>query len=114
MSQPARTAPGLQRRHLLACAAAALLPLAARANAVCTPKDLARGYRAIVDRQLQVPGNEVLIYGGLAESELAGAPDGPVGPEYMLVVDSCPAVQAAFLFWRLLPGRYELIGASPA
>jgi hypothetical protein len=30
------------------------------------------------------------------------------------VVDSCPAVQAAFLFWRLLPGRYELIGASPA
>ena len=84
------------------------------ANGVCTPRELSRRYAALVDRQLRVPGNEALIYGGLAENELAGFREAPTGPQYMLVVDSCAAVQAAFLFWRLLPGRYELIGASPA
>ena len=106
--------PGLRRRSLLLSAAAALAPLGALADGVCTPSDLSRRYAALVDRQLRVPANEALIYGGLAENELFGLGDRLSGPEYMLVVDSCPAVQAAFLFWRLLPGRYELIGASPA
>jgi hypothetical protein len=107
--------PGLSRRSLLlSAAAAALAPLGAQASGVCTPRDLSRSYQALVDRQLHVPENEALIYGGLAEGELAGFSQALVGPQYLLVVDSCPAVQAAFLFWRLLPGRYELIGASPA
>ena len=106
--------PGLRRRSLLLSAAAAFAPLGALADGICTPHDLARRYAALVDRQLQVPANEALIYGGLAETELAGFGETLVGPQYMLVVDSCPAVQAAFLFWRLLPGRYELVGASPA
>jgi hypothetical protein len=106
--------PGISRRSLLLCATAALAPLGAQANGICTPRDLARRYAAVVDRQLQLPGNEALIYGGLAENELASFRPALVGPQYMLVVDNCPAVQAAFLFWRLLPGRFELIGASPA
>jgi hypothetical protein len=116
MSQRESCIPGLRRRSLLlsATAAAILAPLGAQASGVCTPRDLSRRYQALVDRQLQVPDNEVLIYGGLAESEMAGQRETLVGPQYMLVVDSCPSVQAAFLFWRLLPGRYELIGASPA
>jgi hypothetical protein len=105
---------GIRRRSLLLSAAAALAPLGAFADGVCTPRDLARRYAALVDRQLRVPSNESLIYGGLAENELAGFREPLDGPQYLLVVDSCPAVQAAFLFWRLLPGRYELIGASPA
>jgi hypothetical protein len=108
------SSPGIRRRSLLLSATAALAPLGALADGVCTPRDLARRYTALVDRQLQVPSNEALIYGGLAENELASFRDPVSGPQYMLVVDSCPAVQAAFLFWRLLPGRYELIGASPA
>jgi hypothetical protein len=108
------TFSGIRRRSLLLSATAALAPLGALADGVCTPRDLARRYTALVDRQLRVPANEVLIYGGLAENELAGFREPLTGPQYMLVVDSCPAVQAAFLFWRLLPGRYELIGASPA
>jgi hypothetical protein len=111
---PRSSSPGIRRRSLLLSATAALAPLGALADGVCTPRDLARRYAALVDRQLQVPPNEVLIYGGLAENEVAGARDTPSGPQYMLVVDSCPAVQAAFLFFRLLPGRYELVGASPA
>jgi len=106
--------PGLSRRSLLLSATAALAPLGVQAAGVCTPRDLARRYEAIVDRQLQVPGNESIIYGGLAETEIQGNGDPLDGPQYVLVVDSCPSVQAAFLFWRLLPGRYELIGASPA
>lgn len=114
MSSRVSSAPGLSRRSLLLSATALLAPLGAQASGVCTPRDLSRRYQSLVDRQLQVPGNESLIYGGLAESELAGQREALVGPQYLLVVDSCPAVQAAFLFWRLLPGRYELIGASPA
>jgi len=108
------SSPGIRRRSLLLSATAALAPLPALADGVCTPRDLARRYEAVVDRQLRVPEHELLICGGLAESELAGSRESLLGPQYMLVVDSCPAVQAAFLVWRLLPGRYELIGASPA
>jgi len=111
--QPSST--GIRRRSLLLSAtAAALAPAGVLADGVCTPRDLSRRYTALVDRQLRVPSNEALIYGGLAENEVAAFREPLTGPQYMLVVDSCPAVQAAFLFWRLLPGRYELIGASPA
>lgn len=113
MSQ-SRPTPGLRRRAVLLSAAAALAPLGAGATGICTPRDLARRYQAVVDRQLQVPDNEVVIYGGLAENEIASAREAMLGPQYVLVVDSCPAVQAAFLFFRLLPGRYELIGGAPA
>ena len=106
--------PGLRRRSLLLSAAAALAPLGALADGVCTPRDLSRRYSALVDRQLRVPASEALICGGLAETELANSGHALAGPQYLLVVDSCPSVQVAFLFWRLLPGRYELIGASPA
>ncbi|HET8746293.1 MAG TPA: hypothetical protein VFM98_11860 [Ramlibacter sp.] len=105
---------GIRRRSLLLSATAALAPLGALADGVCTPRDLARRYQAVVDRQLRVPAHELLICAGLAENELAGSRENLLGPQYMLVVDACPAVQAAFLVWRLLPGRYELIGASPA
>jgi hypothetical protein len=106
--------PGIRRRSLLLSAAAACAPFAVQAGGVCTPRELARRYQALVDRQLQLPENEALIYGGLAETEIAGNRESLLGPQYMLVVDSCPSVQAAFLFFRLLPGRYDLIGASPA
>ena len=110
-----RSAPALSRRGLLLAAAAATLgPLPALATGVCTPRELALRFDAAVAQQLQVPRTESWIYASLAEAELAGhhgiAPD----PQYVLVVDSSPAIQVAFLFWRLLPGRYELVGASPA
>lgn len=104
--------PG-RRKLLLAAAAAAVLPFGAAATAVCTPRELAQRYRTRVDGSLQVPGNEAAIYALLAESELLEAPQPLRGPQYLLVVDRCRTVQVAFLFWRLLPARYELVGASP-
>jgi hypothetical protein len=105
--------PGMRRRRLLLAAAA--WPLPSRAAPVLTPRELSGLYRSHVDRSLAVPRNEALIYGGLAEMTL-GTSREPISaePQYLLVVDSCPSMQVAFLFWRLLQGHYELVGASPA
>lgn len=100
---------------LLAGAAAAVAPFATRAEGVCTPRELAQRFDAAVAQRLDVPRNEARIYASLAEVELAGRQvQRLLEPQYLLLVDSCPFIQAAFLFWRLLPGRYELVGASPA
>jgi hypothetical protein len=106
--------PGIGRRGVLLAAAAALAPWPTFAAGVCTPRELSRHFDAAVAQKLAVPQNEIWIYAGLAEAELAGHPDGPTQPQYLLVVDSCPFIQTAFLFWRLLPGRYQLVGATPA
>ena len=104
---------GLRRRSVLLGAAGLWLANATQAGEICTPGELARRYRATVREQIEVSDADAWIYGGLAETELAGAPGVSVAPQYMLVVDSCPSVQAAFLFWRLVPGDFELLGASP-
>ena len=106
--------PAISRRSLLVSAAAALAPWPSFAGGVCTPRELSQRFDAAVSQKLAVPQNEVWIYAGLAETELAGHPDGLLQPQYLLVVDSCPYIQTAFLFWRLLPGRFELVGATPA
>jgi hypothetical protein len=112
---PTVPVPALSRRSVLICGAAvALAPLPALSAGVCTPRELALRFDAAVTQKLQVPQNEVWIYAGLAEAELAAQPDGLAQPQYLLVVDSCAFIQTAFLFWRLLPGRYELVGAAPA
>lgn len=103
-----------RRRHLLLAGAAGLLPAAGQAAAVCTPRDLAQRYRTRVEGSLAVPQSDARIYASLAELELASRPGLMLRPQYLLVVDSCPFVQTAFLFFRLLPGRYELVGAAPA
>lgn len=104
-----------RRKLLLGAAAAALVaPLPVRAAGVCTPHELGRRFAQAVAGRLPVPSNEALIYAMLAEAELAGHPDGLDAPQYILVVDSCPVVQTAMLFWRLAPGRCDLVGATPA
>jgi hypothetical protein len=102
------------RRGLLLSAAASLLPFSARAGDVCTPRDLAARFDARVTHKLRIPPGDHRIYASLAEAELHSSRERLQGPQYLLVVDSCPWVQAAFLFWRLLPWSYELVGASPA
>jgi hypothetical protein len=106
---------GMRRRSvLLAAAGAVLAPVPALAAGVCTPRELAQRFDAGVAQKLEVPQNEAMIYASLAEMELCSHPGVGPQPQYLLLVDSCPSIQAAFLFWRLLPGRYELVGATPA
>lgn len=103
----------LSRRGLLCAAAAACLPLPALATAIYTPHELRQAYRREVRQRLDVPPEEVRVYGGVSELQLFSGRQELLAPQYLLVVDRNPHVQAAFLFWRLVPGSYELVGASP-
>ncbi len=103
----------LSRRGLLLGAGAACLPAAALATAIYTPHELRQAYRREVRQRLEVPREEVRLYGGVSELQLYSVSQELLAPQYLLVVDGNPHVQAAFLFWRLVPGSYELVGASP-
>lgn len=106
----------LSRRGLLLGAAAAAclpLPAVATATAIYTPHELRQAYRREVRRRLHVPPEEVRLYGGISEMQLFSTSQELLAPQYLLVVDCNPHVQAGFLFWRLVPGSYELVGASP-
>lgn len=105
---------GPSRRAVLLAGAAALVPHAVRATPVWTPHDLRERYAEAVAQRLDVPAHETRIYAMLAEANFLGHPAPPRAPQYVLVVDSCREVQAAFLYWRLLGRRWELVGASPA
>jgi hypothetical protein len=101
------------RRRLLLAAGALCLPSSVFAGVVFTPHELMQQYARDVTRRLQVPPDEVRLYGGIAEAQLCDLGRPLLQPQYLLVIDRNPWVQAAFLFWRLLPGSYELVGASP-
>jgi hypothetical protein len=89
----------------------ALLGEGARAQAL--PEELASAYRAQVDLALDVPADEVRRYGSLAEAALQSAGVALPAPQYLLIVDQDPWVQAALLLWRSAAGTYSLVGASP-
>lgn len=78
------------------------------------PRELAAAYRQLVDRRLEVPPDEVPRYAQLVDDAFARASVDPEAPQYVLVVDRDPQVQAVLVLWRAAQGRYELVGASPA
>jgi hypothetical protein len=103
----------LRRRQVLLAGAALSLPLPAFAALVYTPHELMEQYAREVTPRLHLPADEVALYGSIAELQLCSTGRELLAPQYLLVIDRNPHVQAAFLFWRLLPGSYELVGASP-
>lgn len=111
---PGLASPGPTRRTVLLAGAAAFVPRHGLAAPVCTPRDLRRRYATAVAERLDVPDHEARICASLAEASFIGHPDTAAAPQYALVVDSCAHVQAAFLYWRLMPAQWELVGASPA
>ncbi|MBC7468284.1 MAG: L,D-transpeptidase [Ramlibacter sp.] len=78
------------------------------------PADLATRYSEQVRAGLVVPADEARRYGRLADDALARAGILWDQPQYLLVVDRDPWVQAVFLLWRTEPGGSVLVGASPA
>jgi hypothetical protein len=103
----------LRRRQLLLGAAAAL-PLPALAGVVYTPHELMEQYARDVTPRLHLPADDVRLYCSIAEWQLCGSARDMLDPQYLLVIDRNPNVQAALLLWRLWAGSYELVGASPA
>jgi hypothetical protein len=105
--------PTVTRRQILLGAAASCVPLSGRANIVYTPHELKQQYEREVSPRLRIPADELQLYGYIAELQLYSLRSELREPQYLLVIDSNPHVQAAMLLWRLLPSSYDLVGASP-
>lgn len=112
MSAASRISALSRRRFLVG--AAACLPVPGIAGIVYTPRELMEQYRRDVTPRLAIPGEEVRLYGGMAELQLHYLGGELRTPQYLLVIDRNPYVQAAMLFWRLQPGSCALVGAAPA
>lgn len=108
MSPPA---PRLARWLLSLTLACSALPAAA-APAI-EPAALAARYEREVDRRLTPPSAEVQRYGVLAWQMLQAAGIALERPQYLLLVDRSPQIQALLLFWLAPPDTARLIGASP-
>jgi hypothetical protein len=106
------------------CATATLLALAAWvAGAVAgepaaaplapAPADIVAAYAREVDRRLEPPAAEQQAYARQLWAALASAGIVPDRPQYAVLVDRSPHVQAAMVWWLDPPQAALLVGASP-
>ena len=75
---------------------------------------LAALYAHQVDRRLNVPDAEQSRYATLLRDTLTQEGLASIPPQYVVVVDRNPRVQAAMIFWKSEQGAFHFIGASPA
>ncbi|MGB7542637.1 MAG: murein L,D-transpeptidase [Burkholderiales bacterium] len=73
---------------------------------------IATAFEREVDKKLAVPSEEQAGYAGALRAALARAGKEAVRPEFVLLVDRSPAVQAAFLY-SISAEDWRFIGASP-
>lgn len=99
-------------RRIAVALSGAMAMVAAQAGP-STPLELAAIYRAEVDRRLDVPQEEALRYGRLADDAFLRAGIVPQGAQYVAVIDRDPRVQALLLMWRSDDHAWQLVGASP-
>lgn len=71
---------------------------------------LADDFAREVDRRLEPPPAEQAYYAALLDKLLPEAS----APQYFVLVDRSPRVQAAMVYWRAPDGALEFVGASPA
>ncbi len=74
---------------------------------------LAKEFAEQVDRRLDVPGSEERRYAAYLDSALSAAGHADFPPQYVVLVDRSPVIQAAFIYWRSPARQWRLIGASP-
>lgn len=100
-------------RALLFMILYACLPGASQSFALESALELRALYSGKVDRKLIVPQDEQRFYAGQLMHELQQTGLHSLPPQYVLLVDRSPQVQAIFLFWISDAGLAEFIGASP-
>lgn len=76
-----------------------------------TPPPLADAFANEVDKRNTLPSEEQTAYGQLLTAALAGHPTSR--PQFVLLVDRNPFVQAAMIYWLSETGEPLLVGASP-
>jgi len=97
---------------MLRCLIFALLaPVALHA---AEPDPGAEAFKREIDVRLEVPAREQADYAKRLDAALARAGVDDARPQYFLLIDRSPRVQAAFLYWRGPDGGFQLVGATPA
>lgn len=84
------------------------------AFAIDSALELREIYADTVDRKLALPADEQHYYAEMLLYQLQQAGLNNLPPQYVLMIDRNPHVQAALLFWLENNEYVELIGASPA
>ena len=74
---------------------------------------LEREFAREVDLRLRVPRPVADAYAARLAAALESAGVMPEKPQYYVLVDRSARVQAAFVYWYGLDGRWQLVGASP-
>jgi len=93
---------------------AGLLVLQAGADEFESGAALAPAFEREVDRRLQPPVEEQRRYAALLAAELARAGLSNLPPQFFVLVDRSPRVQAVMIFWQSETLAYHFVGASPA
>jgi len=70
-------------------------------------------YAAQVDMRLDVPAHEQNAYADRLRRALADEGIREFAPQFFLLIDRSPVVQAALLYWLSAAGDWRFIGASP-
>ncbi len=102
------------RRSSLASGAALALLCAGFAAAAAAQQPGAEDFARAVDLRLAVPPGEQSDYAGRLEGALAQAGIADPRPQYFVLVDRSPRIQAVFVYWRAPDAAWHFIGASPA
>jgi hypothetical protein len=74
---------------------------------------LAKEFADHVDKRLDVPDSEQRDYADRLDAALSAVGDADLPPQYVVLVDRSPVIQAAFIYWRSPARQWHLIGASP-
>jgi hypothetical protein len=103
---------------LSGCAAAVIVLLSASpvklsASTVDDGRKLVPLFEQQVTRRLTIPLTEQEHYAQLLTSALDEARLTQLMPQYFLLVDRSPQIQAAMVFWKSREGAFYLIGATP-
>ena len=91
--------------------------LGAGQTAAAVPAEVSEieaAYQRSVDKRLDVPASEQRDYAGHLRDALVSAGLHDPQPQYYLLVDRSPMVQAVFVYWLGTGDTWRLIGASPA
>lgn len=106
----------MSRRLSCSCAAAAVLMIqTAHLSGFATDdgRKLAPLFEQQVTRRLNIPPAEQEGYAELLTSTLEQDGLSPLSPQYVVLVDRSPHVQAAMIFWKSSDGPFYFIGATP-
>lgn len=70
-------------------------------------------FDSAIERRLAVPGGEVKAYAKRLQQSLDSASVAPPAPQFVVLVDRNPKVQAALLFWGSKQAGWNYVGATP-